>query len=300
MKRAFFPFLGVALAGCAMLERTAAPAPAPVRAMADILANAPASEWRAIDPDNLLVMSLPGGPVLIELAMDYAPHHAANLRALAREHYFDNAAIVRAQDNFVVQWSRTAEDQRSPSVGQATLAPEFTRPRDGVLAFTRLEGRDVYAEEVGFANGFPVAANSAETWLTHCYAMVGAGRDVDVNSGGGAELYVVIGQAPRQLDRNITLVGRVVRGMETLAVMKRGTGELGFYETAAERTPMAHIRVASDLPEAERPRLEALRTDSASFAELIEARRNRRDDWYKTPAGAIDLCNVPLPVRAAP
>jgi peptidylprolyl isomerase len=77
----------------------------------------------------------------------------------------------------------------------------------------------------------------------------------------------------------------------------RGTGTLGFYETAAERTRIVAMRVAADLPPAEREPLELLRTDTATFTALVEARRNRRDDWYQVRAGYVDLCNVPLPVR---
>jgi len=276
-----------------------APAPpeGPALSVAEILAQASAEDWRVLDPENLLVMELPRGQVIIELAPEFAPQHAVNLRALAREGYFDGAAIVRAQDNFVAQWSRTEESPREITTGRATLPPEFTRPRAGV-AFTPLPDRDVYAREVGFAGGFPAARDAREIWLAHCYGMVGAGRDVASDSGGGAELYAVTGHAPRQLDRNITLVGRVVQGLELLSSLPRGTGALGFYETPAERTPIARVRVGADVPSP--PRLQALRTDSASFAQLTESRRNRRDDWYKVPAGAIELCNAPLPVRAAP
>ncbi len=127
--------------------------------------------------------------------------------------------------------------------------------------------------------------------------MVGVGRDNDADSGGGSELYAVIGQAPRQLDRNVTLVGRVVRGMEWLSSLPRGTGDLGFYKTAAERTPIVRVRIAADLPVAERVPLQALREDSATFAALLRNRRFRQDDWYKRPAGRLDVCNMPLPVR---
>jgi peptidylprolyl isomerase len=127
--------------------------------------------------------------------------------------------------------------------------------------------------------------------------MVGVGRGNEPESGNGAELYVVIGHAPRQLDRNIAVVGRVIRGMELLSTLPRGTGTLGFYETAAERTRIVAMRVAADLPPAEREPLELLRTDTATFTALVEARRNRRDDWYQVRAGYVDLCNVPLPVR---
>jgi peptidylprolyl isomerase len=153
---------------------------------------------------------------------------------------------------------------------------------------------------VGFSGGFPAARDpkAGQAWLAHCYGMVGAGRGNEPESGNGSELYVVTGHAPRQLDRNIALVGRVVQGMELLSVLPRGTGPLGFYEQPSQHVPITSMRVAIDVPEAERERIEVLRTDTATFAALVEARRNRRDDWYKVPAGYIDLCNVPLPVRS--
>ena len=127
--------------------------------------------------------------------------------------------------------------------------------------------------------------------------MVGAGRDNDVDSGGGTELYVVTGHAPRHLDRNVTLVGRVVQGMELLSSLPRGSGALGFYEKPEQRTPIRSIRVAADVPEAERAPLEVLRTDTPTFAAYVEARRNRHEEWFKVPAGRIDVCNIPLVSR---
>ncbi|MBL8543281.1 MAG: peptidylprolyl isomerase [Hyphomonadaceae bacterium] len=259
----------------------------------------PAGDWRAVDPENTLYMELPGGRVIIELAPEYAPNHAANIRALAHAHYFDGAAIVRSQDNYVVQWGRDEGDATSMGEGRPALAPEFDRARAGVQ-ITRLPDPDSYARETGFASGFPVAGNGARTWLTHCYGMIGAGRGDTADSGSGAELYVVIGQAPRHLDRNITVVGRVLRGMEVLSVMPRGTGPLGFYETPQERTAIRSVRLGSDLPASERVNLEALRTDSATFNSVIESRRFRRESWFLDPVGHINLCNVPLPVRVRP
>jgi peptidylprolyl isomerase len=137
-------------------------------------------------------------------------------------------------------------------------------------------------------------------WLVHCYGMVGVGRDNDVDSGGGTELYVVIGQAPRHLDRNVTLVGRVVQGMEFLSTLPRGSGELGRYEKAEQRVPIRSVRIAADLPEAQRTELEVLRTDTPTFAAFVEARRNRREEWFKVPAGHVDVCNVPTVTRPRP
>ncbi|HEU4663032.1 MAG TPA: peptidylprolyl isomerase [Dokdonella sp.] len=260
-------------------------------------------DWRGLDPHDTIYLDLAAGRVVIELAPGYAPLHAANLRALAHEHYFDGLAILRVQDNFVTQWGDpNAEDEhKARAFGKAarTLAPEFERGIGTDLPFTRLPDGDVYAPEVGFSDGMPVARDpkAGKTWLAHCYGMVGAGRDNAVDSGSGAELYVVIGHAPRQLDRNIALVGRVVQGMELLASLPRGTGALGFYDKPGQRIPIKSVRLAADVPEAERTPLERLRTDTATFKALVESRRNRRDDWYKVPAGRIDLCNVPLPVR---
>jgi peptidylprolyl isomerase len=265
--------------------------------MAEILAGSPASDWRALEPEDTIYVELPSGRVIIELAPGYAPNHAANIRALAREGYYDDAAIVRAQENYVVQWARPEESPRAIRTGRQTLPAEFDRARAGAPPFTAIPDSDTYAPEVGFSAGFPAARDGEKVWLAHCYGMVGAGRDLKADSGGGTELYVVIGHAPRHLDRNVTLVGRVVQGMELLSVMRRGTGDLGFYKTPAERTPVQRIRVAADVPEAERVQLEVLRTDSATFTALVESRRNRREEWFLYQVGHINVCNVPLPVR---
>ncbi len=284
------------LAACASAEAPSGTPAGPVRSLAEILEQAPAADWRTVDQNNLLYMQLPTGRVIIELAADYTPLHTANIQALARAHYWDGAQIVRSQENYVVQWGRDEADPKPMGSGAATLAPEFDQPRAGV-DITRLIDPDSYAREIGFAHGFPVASNGARTWMAHCYGMVGAGRGDTAESGSGAELYVVIGQAPRHLDRNIATVGRVLQGMELLSVMPRGTGPLGFYETPAERTTITSVRLGSELPADQRVNLEALRTESGSFRAVIESRRFRRESWFLDPVGHINVCNVPLPVR---
>ncbi|MBS3959205.1 MAG: peptidylprolyl isomerase [Xanthomonadaceae bacterium] len=271
-----------------------------------ILAQAPAGDWRSPDPENLLVMTLDAGRVVIELSPDHAPEHVANLRILAREGYFDGLSINRAQDNFVVQWGDPYGDDpaKARPLGSArtSLPAEFSTPIRDELPFVRLPDVDGWAPEVGFSDGFPVGRDPAAgiQWLAHCYGIVGAGRGNAPDSSNGTGLYVVIGQSPRQLDLNITTVGRVLEGMPLLAALPRGQGPGGFYEEPALRTPIRRIALAAALPEAERPRLERLDTASPSFAALVEARRNRAEAWYLRQAGHIDLCNVPLPVRERP
>ena len=271
----------------------------PPRSMADLLDSAPAIEWREISPENAMYMEVPGGRVVIELNSAYAPVNAAAVRALVRDGYFDGSLVIRVQDNYVVQWARSEKDERALSMSTKTLKPEFARSIDAGLPFTRLPYPDAYAPEVGFSNGFPVGRDRklGQTWLLHCYGSVGVGRDNAPDSGNGSELYAVIGQSPRHLDRNITVVGRVVQGIELLSMMPRGTGAMGFYENPSQWIPIRSVRIAADVPAQDRVDLEALRTDSKTFALLVESRANRRESWFKVPAGRIDVCNIPLPVR---
>jgi peptidylprolyl isomerase len=282
-------------------QPTGTDAPARPRTTAEVLAATTAADWRALDPENTLYLDLPRGRVVIELAPAFAPLHAANLRTLVRQKYFDGLAIIRSQDNFVVQWG-DPEGKRPLGQAKARVPPEFTVRTSATLPFEPLPDRDGYAPEVGFSQGFPAARDPArgEAWLTHCYGMVGAGRGNEPDSGNGTELYVVTGHAPRQLDRNIALVGRVVQGMELLSVLPRGSGPLGFYERPEQYVPITSVRLAADVPLAERVPLEILRTDTPSFRALAEARRNRRDDWYLVPAGHIDVCNIPIVARTPP
>jgi peptidylprolyl isomerase len=269
--------------------------------MPEVLAASAPADWRPLDADNTLYVELPGGRVVIELAPRFAPLHVANIKTLTRAHYFDGLSIIRVQDNYVAQWG-DPENRHPLPAGIGKVAPEFDSPTPADMPFTRLPDGDVYAPEVGFSDGLPVARSASlhRTWLAHCYGMVGVGRDLDVQSGSGAELYVVIGHAPRHLDRNVALVGRVMKGTELLAALPRGSEQMGFYAKSEAPTPIKSIRIAADVPPAERSKLEVLRTDSAAFAALIESRRNRPEDFFKVPAGHIDLCNVPIAVREQP
>jgi peptidylprolyl isomerase len=267
------------------------------RTAADVLAASTPADWQALDPMNTLYMELATGRVIIQLAPQFAPHYVRNVEALARGGYYDGLAITRVQDNYVVQWG-DADGKKPLRQPQRTVPAEFERT-SRQLNFTPLPDPDTYAPSVGFSDGFPTALDPrlGRAWLVHCYGMVGAGRDNDVDSGGGTELYVVIGQAPRHLDRNATLLGRVVQGMELLSVLPRGGGPLGFYEKPQQRVPIRSIRVAYDVPESQRTPLEILRTDTPTFQAYVEARRNRHEEWFKVPAGRVDVCNVPIPVR---
>ena len=288
-----------ALAACA----TAAPpaeGQAPVRSLGEILEQSPASDWAPLDPEWTIYMEVPQGRVIIALSPDFSPEHAENVRALARAHYWDGATINRVQDNYVVQWGRPEDSPRDLGQARAEIAAhEYYRSAAG-LPFTRMQDPDSYAAQTGFTNGFWAGRNNRrETWMLHCYGAIGVGRENPPNTGNSTELYTVIGQAPRHLDRNLAMVGRVVQGMELLTALPRGTGPLGFYENPEQRVAIRTVRLASEVPAAQRTNLEALRTDSQTFRDVIASRRHRREEFFAEPTGRVNVCNVPLPVRAA-
>ena len=301
--RIAFGFAALCLAACqspaALLSEIPAPPAGLTPSPAEVIAASKPSEWRVLDPANTLYMDFPGkGRVVIEMAPQFSPKHVANVKALSREGFFVNGAVTRVQDNFVSQWAQAAEPARPPRVGAEKLNAEFTLPRTAVANFDILPDPDTYAPEVGFIDGMYAARDKDRVWLTHCYGMVGVGRENDENSGGGTELYVVIGHSPRNLDRQLTMLGHVVQGMEIMSAFPRGTGDAGFYKTPAEYQHYADIKVAADLPPEQRTPLEIMKTDSESFKTLVNSRRWRKDDFYKNPVGRIGLCNVTVPVRA--
>lgn len=348
--------LAAALLAAPAAAQDAAPAAAP--SPGEIVAQAAPSEWVAIPPEDLLVMTLAPGSdgterkVVIQLIPPpFSQPWVENIRTLAKAHWWDGLAIVRVQDNYVVQWGDPeAEDEAkaralpeglrttkasdyqidqvdwqihfsgeedTPEVreayrvsldeaGEVPHGEDFTVDILSTQTPSALQGwhqRDPYAYFVEFFEGWPIAsdtpASSAQFWPIHCYGVVGVGRGMSPDAGSGAELYTVIGHAPRHLDRNIAVVGRVVEGIEHLSTLPRGTGPLGFYETAEERVPIASIRLASELPEAERPKFEFLSTEGETFARYADARANRRDPFFIVPAGGADICNIPVPVRRA-
>lgn len=306
-----------ALAAVPALAQTTTQKP-PVPSPGEIVAAAPTNEWVRIAAEDLIVMDLApdregkARRVVIQLMpAPFSQPWIANIRTLAKAHWWDGLAIVRAQDNYVVQWGdpdgEDAAKARTLPDLRATSEDDYVVPGDakGWQRFKAvLVPRGSFGPEgyTAFESGWPVAGEGgsdwARRWPVHCYGMVGVGRNNSPDAGTGAELYTVIGHAPRHLDRNIALVGRVIEGIEHLSTLPRGTEALGFYKTPEQRTEIASIRVGSDI--AGLPTYEYLSTDGDSFARYADARANRRDPFFIVPAGGADVCNIPVPVRRAP
>jgi peptidylprolyl isomerase len=289
--------LALALAGQPAADAPKKPAATPPLSPTEIANKAPSASWRTIADDDILIFTLANGrKVILQLAPGFAPRHVARMRILANTRWWDDTSVYRIQDNYVAQWGDVTEKKKLPE-GVADEGPsEYTRA--GGPPVVRMTRPDSFASIAGFtADGWPVASDGKRSWLTHCYAMVGVGRDLAPSIGSSAELYAVIGHAPRALDRNIALVGRVIEGIDALSSLERGTGKLGFYGDGQKPTPIVSARLASALPAAERPRFEYLSPASPDFAHYLHARENREPPFFTVPAGGADICNVPVPVR---
>ena len=273
------------------------PAHAAVSSPSEIVAHAPQSAWRKVAPDRLLLMTTADGKrIMIELAPEFAPVHVANVVRLARAHAWDDGAVIRVQDNYVVQW-RVRDEKAALPHGFVEHPPaEYDRPVPGT-GFRSLGYPDSYAPMAGIAAGWGVGSDGKRIWPAQCYGAVGVARDMPPDTGDGRELYVVNGEAPRQLDRNLAVVGRVLVGMEELAALPRGTGPLGFYTDARQNIQIKNVMLAADLPLVEQPNVQTMRTESHSFGAYVAARAARKDPFFVHAARGVALCNVPIPSR---
>ncbi len=311
---------------------TPPPAPSPNQ----IVEQAATDQWVAIAPADLLVMDLAPDAdgsarrVVIQLMPEpFSQGWIRNIRKLAAAKWWDGTSINRVQDNYVTQWGSFTEEgaAEKPLPDGLEVVPEseyyFTfdnlhsqkrRELSAGTSLSQTEGdrehnqpefrvfmKSNYASHDLFSAGWPLGWNGSGFaplyWPVHCYGMVGVGRNLSPDTGSGAELYTVIGHAPRHLDRNIALVGRIIEGMEHMSSLPRGKGFLGFYEDPSKRVPIVSVRLATDLADGEQLRFEYLDTDGQSFAEYADARANRRDPFFNVPAGGADICNIPVPIR---
>jgi peptidylprolyl isomerase len=292
-----------------------------------VVANASADEWQAIAPDDLLVMELAqdargnARTVVIQLMPPpFSQPWVENVRRLAEAHWWDGTSVYRVQDNYVTQWGDVTEEKPLPK-GVASPEAGYTLQNAGIVR-TGTEATWTYQQEPNnprlingqimlnspspgrydtFWQGWPVGGmirpHDSLSWPIHCYGHIGVARDYAPDTGTGAELFTIIGTPQRHMDGNLAVVGRVIEGMEHLASLPRGSGELGFYaeDEADLRTSIVSVRLASELPDP--PAFEYLDTTSESFARYVAVRANRNDPFYTVPAGGVDVCSVQVPVR---
>jgi len=257
---------------------------------------APSADWRAVDPDDLVLIETEYGTTALELNISFAPNHAKRFREMVRAGEYDGEYFYRVIDRFVAQAGLKDEDQIS---AWPPLRNENDRP-SSFEPFIKLGNDDLFAQTVGHTGtGFAMARDTelAREWLLHCPGAVAMARDTDPDSGG-TEFYIVL-DAQRYLDRNLTVFARVIDGMEYIQKLERGNRaiESGVIQPPRTGDEMHRVRIAADIPEAERPTYLVMRTRTDAFEAAKTAKRHRNEDFfYRTPPAILDICDFEVPV----
>ena len=285
--------LGLAACGGAEVATEETPAAAVVSSP---LETSPETEWRDVAAENLLMLETKRGFIAIELNPDFAPIHSARMRELASSGKYDGIQFYRVIDGFVAQGGFQNEDLIAE---WPSLANENDREIT-VASFTPLGNKDLFTERVGHMDGFPAArdAEMGREWLLHCPGAVAMARDTDPDSGG-TEFYIVL-DAQRYLDRNLTVFGRVIDGMEHVQALKRGDRavENGVIQLPETGDAIVSARIAAELPEQERIRYQVMNTNHAAFEAAKTSSRVREEEFfYRKPPEVLDICGFEVPIR---
>ncbi|MDQ7812856.1 peptidylprolyl isomerase [Brevundimonas sp.] len=264
------------------------PAPTPETTIA-------ATEWRAVPAENLLVIDTTRGRILVELFPEVAPLHVERIKLLARRGFYDNVSWHRVIDWFMAQTG----DPLGNGEGQSPypdLVAEFTFRRDPAMPFAAVA--EPTGARLGFFHSLPIQTQPdsafAQTgdgkvhgWGLYCPGVVGMARDVGNDTANSQ--FFIMRQAYPALDKRYTIWGMTVDGLDVVRTLQVGDGENGMM-AQAQPDRMTRMRVAADIPEAERPAVQMLATDSPRFRALVEAARTAR-------GADFSVCDVTLPVQ---
>ncbi|MBQ4800670.1 peptidylprolyl isomerase [Pseudoalteromonas sp. MMG006] len=288
MKALYLMACIAALSGCAQHAKPTQDVALAVSA-SDVLNNAKADEWQTVSTQNILKITLPTGSAYIELNPLLAPKHTAHIKQLAREGFYKNTSVYRFVEGFVAQGGDSSGNKKIQTANK-TVPAEFYLETIQPLKITALKG-DGYAPVTGFLNGFAVAQNQThtQTWQVHCNGVFAMARGNDTDSAS-TEFFVTIGQSPRYLDKNITVFGRVLEGMEHFNRLQRiPTDGIAF-------NPITNVQVLADVKN-DKSAFKVMKTDSVSFTQLINARKNRTEPWFVQSYNYVDVCAMPIPTK---
>ena len=290
-------FLGLAVlammtaGGAAAQDAGGTPPPPPVPAPQAALV---APEWRAVSAENLLVIDTTKGRILVELTPEVAPLHVERIKLLARRGFYDGVPWHRVIDWFMAQTG----DPLGNGDGQSPypdLKGEFTFRRETTLPFAAVA--EPAGARVGFFHSLPIqtqpdsafaltADGKVHAWGLYCPGVAGMARD-EGNDTANSQFFLMR-QAYPALDKRYSIWGMTVSGLDVVRNLKVGDGDNGM--VGAEPDRMTRVRIAADIPEAERPSVQVLATDSPRFRALVETTRAAR-------GADFSVCDVTLPVQ---
>lgn len=267
------------------------------KSSAEILATATAEDWRQIPSDDLLIFQLERGQIAIALSPVLAQNHVAQVKKLARDGFYDGLSFYRVIEGFVAQGGDPFNERELKSA-EAVMVAEFEEDVDGAFlsAFFRHADPDGYAAEVGFIGTLPVGYDpeAGHAWHLHCAGAFAFGRENEKDTAS-TEFYITL-QPQRYLDRNLSVFGRVIDGMEHVQALRRVDPPASKEDDLGEA--ILSVRVASDISVETRPAFEILDSARPVFAEYVEARRNRPEEFFWFRPDHLDVCQLPIPVRS--
>lgn len=262
------------------------------------------AEWFDIPQQQLVYLQLADGVVVLQLAEQFAPIHSQRFRQLVHAGFYDGLSFYRVIDQFVLQ-AGLAEGEKHPSGKVQRWPPlkaEFSWPVRSQDPYLQVEQNDLYAKETGFNQGFAVGREDGQEWLLNCANMIAMARD-SAKDSATTDFAIMQGQAPRHLDRNMSVFARVVYGGEWLNLVKRGDRNLdgGVIANKIERTLILTATMGNELDPAKQLPLQISNTHSKEFAAKLAKHRKREGDFFHDKGlGKVDICYQQVPVRLRP
>lgn len=254
--------------------------------------------WNLVEQQNLLYLELDTGTVTILLADFFAPKHTKYIQELVNEGFYDGLPLYRVIENFVVQGGDISENK--VSAVKRTMQAEFERELLAQTPFSLVQQNDLLAEQTGFINGFAVGRSISEgkEWLIHCPGAINLARGNHPNSGT-TDFAIMFGTAPRHLDRNMSVFGRIIAGWDNFYQVKRGLKEKGGVisdTTKASHIVKAYLGSSLDLGKQQTVYLE--NTATPEFEQRIVKRRKLDNDFYQYKGnGNMDVCYFPIKIK---
>jgi len=290
--------------------------------------------WNPLPADRAVYLELEEGTVVIELNPEFAPEMVKHLKTLMEDQYYRGRSFYRVIDGFMAQagadidmpegtehpaleaefeidWPQNGEEDKVKEEAGEEVTDEGRNEGvdEGVdegedwteMSWTPVQENDLYAPYTGFVDGFAAGRDQkkdGQAWLLHCPGSVALARGNEPDSGY-ADFYIVMGQAPRYLDRNMTVFGRVVWGMDVVQRIKRGpTLKNGIIEGDLDRTWIKRMRLASTLDQSQQLNIWITDTNDNSFVKMLGQRRDRKEKFFHhQPPKVLDICQVPVPSR---
>jgi peptidylprolyl isomerase len=257
------------------------------------------SEWRTPKSEDLIYFKLATGTVVIELAPFIAPNHVSQFKALVTEGFYDGLDFYRVIDGFVAQAGDISEQK--PSKNKALLKPEFSRPIPLEPNFMLVQSPDFIAPQTGFLNGFAAGQDpqAKQQWLLHCPGAVAFARGVEADSAS-TEFYIVIGQATRHLDRNMSTIGRVIYGMPSVQALNRArmNNASGVIEDETKRSKILWAKLATDLNPEEQLNIQVQQQDSKQVKQRLASAKTLDNEFFHFKGnGNLDICYYQLKTR---